>query len=261
MEEIDLSQLLNYFKSKIIYIIFAISLAFCLSSIYANRFRTPMYTSETTILLNQANENSTISSSDINLNNSLVTTYTEIIKSKKVLRQVIKDLDLDYEYDELTGIISVGEITDTSIIRISVENKDPELACDIANSIAEVFSKEIVEIYNIENISIIDTAEVPEKASSTSTIKIILISSVIGAIIAIIIIFIVFYFDTTIKNEEDIEKATGLPIIGIVPVSREKIKSSKHRKYYEDKRHRKDDDEELIPVPKEVRKISNNNKD
>ena len=72
MEEIDISQLLNYFKSKIIYILFAMSIAFCLSSIYVNRFRVPEFTSYTTILLNQANENQTISATDINLNNSLI---------------------------------------------------------------------------------------------------------------------------------------------------------------------------------------------
>ena len=94
MEELDITQLFNYFKSKIIYIIFATSIFFCLSSIYVNKFRVPKYTSETTILLNQANENSAINTSDINLNKSLVTTYGEIIKSRKVLEDVIKNLHL-----------------------------------------------------------------------------------------------------------------------------------------------------------------------
>ena len=67
MEELDITQLFNYFKSKIIYIIFATSIFFCLSSIYVNKFRVPKYTSETTILLNQANENSAINTSDINI--------------------------------------------------------------------------------------------------------------------------------------------------------------------------------------------------
>lgn len=254
MEEIDISQLLNYFKTKIIYIIFAMAVAFCLSSIYVNRFRVPEYTNSTTILLNQASDNTAISSTDINLNKSLVTTYSEIIKSKRVLRQVIEKLDLDLEYGELVSKVSVGEITDTSIIKISVTDDDSALAADIANSIAEVFAAEIVDIYNIENISIIDEAEVSEIASSTSTIKIIGIATLAGAFISIVVIFIVFYFDTTIKNEEDIEKITGLPVIGIVPISREKIKGSAHRKYYDDlaKKHKT---QEILPVEREFRRI------
>lgn len=89
MEEIDISQLLGYFKTKIIYIIFAMSIAFCLSSIYVNRFRVPEYTSSTTILLNKANETGTINTSDLNVDRSLVPTYGEIIKSKRVLRKLL----------------------------------------------------------------------------------------------------------------------------------------------------------------------------
>lgn len=255
MEEIDISQLLNYFKSKIIYILFAMSIAFCLSSIYVNRFRVPEFTSYTTILLNQANENQTISATDINLNNSLISTYSEIIKSKKVMNQVIDDLALEYTTSELSSKISVSEIPETTIIKISVVDEDNELACDIANTIADVFSKEIVAYYKIENISVIDKAEVSEVPSSASALKIIGIFTLAGAFISVVVIFIVFYFDTTIKNEEEIEKITGLPVIGIVPSSREKIKYSQHRKYYDDlaKKHKS---QEILPVEKEFKKLS-----
>ena len=229
MEELDITQLFNYFKSKIIYIIFAMSVAFCLSSLYVNRFRVPLYTSETTILLNQANENAAINTSDINLNKSLVTTYGEIIKSKRVLNQVIEKLNLDLTYKELYKDVSVGEITDTSIISIKVTLEDNKLACDIANEIASVFASEIVSIYKIENISTIDKAEVSEIPSSASTLKIIMIGTLSGALLSIVVIFILFYFDTTVKNEEDIEKLTGLPVIGIVPVS-SRIKNLKNQK-------------------------------
>lgn len=234
MEEIDISQLYSYFKSKIIYVLFAISIAFCASCIYVSKIRVPEYTSSTTVLLNQASENTAISTSDISLNKSLVTTYGEIIKSKRVLVTTLEELNLDYSYQELFKMVTVGEVTDTSIIKISVTNQDKNLSCDIANKIAEVFTREIVSIYNIENLSIIDKAEVMNKPSSASTTKIVGISSIAGAFISIIIIFIVFYFDKTIKSEEDIERLTGLPVIGIVPLSREKVKSSEHRKYYKD---------------------------
>ena len=240
MEELDLSQLLNYFKSKIIYIIFATSIFFCLSSIYVNKFRVLKYTSETTLLLNQANENAAINTSDINLNKSLVTTYGEIIKSKRVLNQVIENLNLDLEYKELNSKVSVGEITDTSIISIKVTDKDNVLACDIANEIADVFAKEIVSIYKIENISTIDKAEVSQVPSSASTLKIIVIGSLAGTILSIIIIFISFYFDTSIKDEEEIERITGLPVIGVVPIS------SRMKNY---KKTKKDDDV-VLPIVK-----------
>lgn len=263
MEEIDISQLLSYYKSKIIYIVFAMAIAFCLSSIYVNKFRVPEYTSSTTILLNQSNSNTSISSTDISMNKQLVSTYSEIIKSKRVLTQTIEELNLDMTYGTLYSTIAVGAVTDTSIIRISVTNEDNELAAAIANNIAGVFTKEIVDIFKIENISIIDTAEVSESPSSASITKIVGIATIAGAFVAVAAIFLIFYFDTTIKNEEDIEKATGLPVIGLVPISREKVKASQHRKYYKDlaKKHMSDIEAPLLPIEKEIVEVDDEDED
>lgn len=254
MEEIDINQLLNFFKSKIIYIIFAMAIAFCLACIYVNRFRVPEYTNFTTILLNQSTDVEKINASSVDLNRKLISTYNEIIKSKKVLNQVIDKLSLDYSYSGLANKISVGEVGDTSIIKISVTDPDSSLAAEIANTIAEVFSQEIVTLLKIENISIIDKAEVSTVASSTSTIKIIGIATIAGAFISVAVIFILFYFDTTLKNEEDIERITGLPVIGMVPTSREKIKYSQHRKYYDDlAKHHKN--QNIVPIERKIREI------
>lgn len=262
MEEIDISQLLNYYKSKIIYIVFAMAIAFCLSSIYVNKFRVPEYTSATTILLNQANS-SAVSSQDISRDRQLVTTYSEIIKSKRVLRQTIEELNLDKSFGQLYSQIAVSAVSDTSIIRISVTDENAELAAAIANNIAGVFTKEIVDIYKIENISIIDTAEESETPSSASITKIVGIATIAGAFVAVAAIFLVFYFDTTIKNEEDIEKATGLPVIGLVPISREKVKASQHRKYYKDlaKKHMSDIEAPLLPIEKEIVEVDDEDED
>ena len=43
-------------------------------------------------------------------------------------------------------------------------------------------------------------------------------------LLSLAIIFIVYYFDTTVKDETDIEKITNLPVIGIIPITKEKIK-------------------------------------
>lgn len=258
MEEIDINQLLYFFKSKIIYIIFAMAIAFCLACIYVNRFRVPEYTNYTTVLLNQSSDVEQINASSVELNRKLISTYNEIIKSKKVLNQVIDKLSLDYNYSGLASKISVGEVGDTSIIKISVTDSDSSLAAEIANTIAEVFSQEIVTLLKIENISIIDKAEVSTVASSTSTIKIITIATLAGAFISVAIIFILFYFDTTLKNEEDIERLTGLPVIGMVPTSREKIKYSHHRKYYDDlAKHHKN--QNVVPIERKIREIEDIN--
>ena len=52
-----------------------------------------MYSSYTTVVLaQQANSNSAITQSDITVNQKLVSTYSEIVKSKLVLQQTIDQL-------------------------------------------------------------------------------------------------------------------------------------------------------------------------
>lgn len=253
MQEIDLTMLLNYFKSKIVYILFLMSITFCVSAVYVNRFRVPVFTTSTTVLLTQTNE-STISSSDISLNNSLISTYSEIIKSKKVLRQVIDIMELDYEYDDLVSNVDVSASSGTNIIRISVTDINPTNSANIANTIATVFIDEIINYYKLDNINVVDAADVPTSPSSTSVIKIVLLATIFGFILGCVIVFIAFYFDTTLKNEEDIERITGLPVIGVIPLSREKIKGSQHRKKYE-KSMKKHKSLEILPIQKEIKQV------
>ena len=84
MEEIDLMELFEYFKSKILWIIAAVILAIGVGNVVTVLTRVPMYNSNTTIVL--VSENSTTyNTTEQQLNKNLVSTYAEIIKSRKVL--------------------------------------------------------------------------------------------------------------------------------------------------------------------------------
>ena len=94
MEEINLIEVFEYFKNKLVWIIASILVVLVLGNIFTLATRVPMYRSNTTILLVGSNEQ--LNQNDVSLNNNLVATYSEIIKSRRVLSQVINNLDLDY---------------------------------------------------------------------------------------------------------------------------------------------------------------------
>lgn len=221
MEEINLKDLFSYFFSKSFIVIITLTVAILVSTIYGEFIKVPMYRSYTTIVLTRSgdtdkNDNS-ITQNDILLNQKLVATYREIIKSRRVLGQVIENLDLDMEVSELSQNISVTNEEDTELIKISVSSVNKEDAKDIANEIAKVFSNEIVDIYNIKNVSIIDTAIVAKTPYNINTVKEIVIAALFGVVLGVAIIFVMFYFDTTIKNPEEIQTKIGLPLLGVVP--------------------------------------------
>ena len=121
-----------------------------------------MYNSYTTVVLARSSDstsNNGTLQSDVTTNQKLVSTYREIIKSRRILNQVISNLDLNMSYETLHNMVSVTNEKDTELIKIAVNSQNSKDAKDIANEIAKVFSKEIESIYEIKNLSIIDYAD------------------------------------------------------------------------------------------------------
>lgn len=218
MEELDVKDFFKYILSKQIIVILCIFLVVIIGSIYTFKLKVPQYKASTTIVLTTENKsNSAITQNDLTLNKSLVLTYSEIVKSKKVLNQVIKNLDLNISYGELNSMLQVNSVSDTEIINITVISEDKNLTYTIANETAKIFSKEIVNLYNIENVNIIDKAEKPDLPYNMNYTKDIIIYIIIGIFLGNILIIFNFYFDTSIKSTDEIEMKLGLPLLGSIP--------------------------------------------
>ena len=224
MEEINLKDFLKYIVKKIPIIICITLLVLLLGIEYAVFLKTPLYNGDTTILLVQDSGNSNMTQNDVALNQKLVATYSEIIKSRRVLNQVIKQLQLDYTAEALSSKINVSSINDTEIIKISVSDEDAETACVIADTIANVFEKEIVELYNLKNVSIIDEAEIQDHPYNINTVRDLIIFFLAGAVLSVGVVFVFYYFDTSVKSSEEIEAKLGVTVIGTVPLYKRKKK-------------------------------------
>ncbi len=220
MEELDIRDLLSYFASRIAYFLVIVALVVVLGCMYMIFVQKPMYTSKTSVILtgfSGSNDSSTITQSDLTVNSKLVSTYQEIVKSRRVLNQVIEKLTLDYSTKSLAKMISVGAVKDTEIIEISVTNGDASEAYLVANAVAEVFSKEVKDLYNLSNVSILDSAEIEAIPSNINVIKQMIIFLMGGMLFAFVILFLFYYFDTTIKSIQDVERKFDMPILGSVP--------------------------------------------
>ena len=173
MEEINLKDFWNYYKKYIVYIAFFVALAVLLIIIYDIGLKKPLYSTYTTVVLvkDTSDNEDTINQSDVALNQKLVSTYREIIKSRLVLDQVISNLGLNYSVEQISKKINVQALADTEILKIIVTDGDSSVAASIANAIANVFDKEIKQIYKISNVSIIDKALVPTSPSNNKVFK------------------------------------------------------------------------------------------
>lgn len=234
MEEIDIRELLSYFWEKIFYFFIIVLVAVTIGCVYAIFIQKPVYTSKTSIVLtgfSSSAGDSSITQTDLNVNSKLVSTYQEIVKSRRVLSQVIEKLDLSYSTKELADMISVYSVNDTEIIEIAVTNEKAKVACNVANEVAAAFGVEVKDLYNLSNVEVLDEAEVATAPSNMSLVKQIVIFLALGIVLACVVLFVLFYFDTTIKGSHDIEKRYGLPILGTVPIyAKSKVRGKKNEK-------------------------------
>lgn len=220
MEEINLKDLLNYYKNKFMYILIILIIIVAGGILYKTLLEKPKYESKTSLILtgfNQNELNSSIDNNELTINQKLVSTYQQITKSDKVLSQVIDELDLKYEIEELANNITVNAVTDTEIIEITVVDTKAKSAYKIVTKIAEVFSEEVKDIYNVSNVSVLDEARIAKAKSNMSLAKSIIIFIVIGLVLGIGIVTVCYYFDTTIKTSEQLEAKFDLPILGSIP--------------------------------------------
>ena len=217
MEEINLTELFNYFLKKSLIIIF-ITVIFAFGGIIYGAFiKAPLYQSSTTIILiSETSNNQSLTNSDVQLNQNLVSTYSEIVKSRKVVNEVIDNLSLEYSYEELNKNIKVTAVDDTQIIKITVTDEDSKKAFEIANEIGAVFVQEIPDLYKISNVNVLDKALESESPYNINVVKDTVICALIGLVLSCGLVFVIFYFDRSITNAEQIENIIQLPVLGKV---------------------------------------------
>lgn len=217
METIDLKDLFDYYKSKLGVVILFVVLVGILGCLYGLFIQKPMYKSSTSIvLISEAKDNSQLTYNDVSVNQNLVSTYSEIVKSKRVLGQVINNLNLNYTYGALSNNIEVSSVTGTQIIKITVTDENSKTAMKVANEIGKVFAKEIPELYNISNVNILDTAEVAPSAYNVNITKQSAISLLAGLVLGLGVVFVMYYFDRSVKNSSQIEDKLKLPVLATV---------------------------------------------
>lgn len=222
MEEIDLKEFVMLFWNRKVSIILITVIFMVIGIIYSVGFVTPKYTSSTTLLLatseSSNSKTNTITTSDITLNSKLVSTYSELVKSKNVTRQVISNLGINETEDDLRDSITVSSVKDTELIKISVTDKNATNAYNVANEIAKVFTQKVSEIYNINNVQVLDQAEISSVPSNINHTKDIIMFTFVGLFVAIVFVIIANMLDTTIKTSEEVEKLCNVPVIASIPL-------------------------------------------
>lgn len=217
----DIWTIIRVIKKRLLYIIFIPVILSVATFFISRNFFDKVYEADAALYVIGADvePGSTLAYSDLLLGEVLVKDYRELIRRRTVTNQVIDEMGLKDVLTPaaLSKMLTVNLKIDTRILEIKVVNKDPVLAADLANKVAEVFAEKAVQIMKIRNVEIIDRAEVPSSPVKPNPLTDAQIAFVAGLILVLMSAFVIEFFDDTVKTQDDVVKTLKLPVIGKIP--------------------------------------------
>ena len=154
---INITEISRIFKNYLLFIIILPLLSLVASIVVTFFLIEDKYVATTQLLINQK-ENTHQNVQDIQSNIQLINTYSEIVKSPRILGKVAKELKGQYEADEIKNFLNVTNQANTQVLNISIFHNDKEVAEQLANTVANVFKKEIPKIMKVDNVSLLSSA-------------------------------------------------------------------------------------------------------
>lgn len=219
-ETISLKEIFEIIKKRLVLIISLTIGAAIIAAGISYFLLTPQYENSSQFLVNQTNTSSEqqVTQAEVRTNIELINTYNVIIKSPRILDEVIKELNLNMSSGQLSQEITVNSAENSQVVTVTAKDADPALATELANTTVEVFQKEVPDLMNVDNVSILSEAVLSENPSPVEPNPLlnIAIAMVLGVMVGVGLAFLLEYLDNTIKNEEDIEKQLELPVLGVI---------------------------------------------
>lgn len=232
--EIDLKEIFFVLFHKLWIIILVMVACAGITGVWTKTMVTPQFESSSMLFI-LTQSTSITSLADIQMGTQLTKDYSVLIKSRPVLEEVIRKLNLNLTYEELNNKITLSNPSDTRIINITVLDPDPEMAKKIADTIADVAASHIADIMKTDEPSIVEKGNVAVNKTSPNTAKNCAIAGLLGAFATAFIILLLFIMDDTVKTAEDIEKYLGITTLGTIPCT-DKDKKQSTRRYFGSKK-------------------------
>ena len=213
---LDLSKILQIIRKNIKILIILPIICLLISAIVTFFFLDAKYQASTQVLVNQKENESQMMAQEVQSNIQLVNTYSEIVKSPRIIDKVSKELDRAYSTSELSSMVTVSNQSESQILNIAVDSKSGGDSEKIANTVAQVFSEEVPDIMSVDNVSILSEADDTATQVAPKTLVNLIISLVIGLVFALLISFSKELLDKRIKSEEDVENNLNIPVLGSI---------------------------------------------
>lgn len=206
-----------------------ITLSFILiASVYTTFFINQDYEATVKVFIGKQKFQNTMESynnEEITLYQRLITTYSEVIKSKKLINKSIneskinslKEVDEKIKYESVVGSLTVNPITNTQIIEMKYTSKNPQQSYNLIYSMTENLIAYSKQLYPTVNIKVLEQVNVNSSSLMSKKLMFMGIAFIGGLIVSIGGVVMMMYFNNTFKSKETLEKELGIAVLGTIP--------------------------------------------
>lgn len=215
--EIDLVEVFYLLWGNILKILACVVAGAVLAFGFTFFFVTPKYQASASIYIVSASNDSIVNLTDLQIGAQLTADYQELMLSRPLLQDVIRNLELDTTYKNLARQISITNTSDTRILKITVTDTDPQLAADIANELVKQACIYLPKIMETESPNLVEDAVVPSQKSSPSYSRNTVLGALLGAVLCCGVLLVRYLMNDTFVTPDDIAKYFGTQPLATIP--------------------------------------------
>lgn len=156
-----------------------------------------------------------------------VKTYTEILTSERVLTPVVQQFGLASVAD-LADEVAVASDAESTLLRITVRDDDPQRAAELANAVTTRFIQVVGQLERPRvpgapapvSVDVVDQAQPSSDPVSPQVTLDLVVGAVLGLLVGAAAAVVRSAADTTMRTSEELAAATGAGVLGLVPTDR-----------------------------------------
>jgi capsular polysaccharide biosynthesis protein len=153
----------------------------------------------------------------------LMATFAQMITSRPVAVDAIEEADIERAPRTVVNSTTATPVTGTTLLDVSVTDRDPITAQVLSNATAEAFVAQINDLERQDTasqgdvVSVYERARTPTTSDPTDLIRNMLLAGLFGLVVAGAVLALLEHLDITMRSADDVERRLELPVLGIVP--------------------------------------------
>ena len=192
----------------------------------------PKVYSSTSTLISLAGDEQTFDS--VQAGQSLARSYADIMESPLIARLVAQRLGRPQDVEEIARSASFEPLTETQLLKVTAEDRDPETARRVADTYSTVFidySGRRLSRATGSRIALAVPAQRSNQAVRPRPTLNVVLAMILGLPLALGVGFLRDRVDQRIRTREDVEARYDLPVLGEIPARGRSARS--HAAFFE----------------------------